>query len=325
MGGFLRIARALVALCAATLGSALAQPYPTRPVTVIVAWPPGSGIDVMTRTMQDALREELGQPIVVDNRPGAAGGIGARAVARAAPDGYTLLFTAASLNMTAVMGARLPFEVPGSFTPVVSVAVTPSLLVVHPSSGLGSVQELIAAARAGPGRLFYGTAGIGAPSHFVTELFRTRTGIEVTNVPFPGSPQQMQALLAGDVHFAVINASTALPQLRAGRIRALAVVGRSRIPQAPEVPTLHEQGLTGFAAASYWNGILGPAGLPRPIAERIAAAVNRALARPDVAERLTRAGNELDGRSSPAAFAALMREDMEVWAEVARAADIRAQ
>ena len=126
-----RIGWVLVAILAATLGSAPAQPYPTRPVTVVVAWPPGSGMDVMTRIMQDALREELGQPIVVDNRPGAAGSIGAQAVARAAPDGYTLLFTAASLNMVAVMGARLPFEVPGSFTPVVNVAVPPSLLVVH--------------------------------------------------------------------------------------------------------------------------------------------------------------------------------------------------
>jgi tripartite-type tricarboxylate transporter receptor subunit TctC len=190
---------------------------------------------------------------------------------------------------------------------------------------VNSVQELIEAARSRPGQLFYGTAGIGAPSHFVTELFRTRTGIEVTNVPFPGSPQQMQALLAGDVHFSVINASTALPQIRAGRIKALAVTGQSRIPQAPGVPTLHKQGLTGFAAASYWNGILGPAGLPPAVAERIATSVNRVLARPDVAERLEAVGNELDGRSSPAAFAAMLREDMRVWAEVARAANIKAQ
>jgi tripartite-type tricarboxylate transporter receptor subunit TctC len=314
-----------MSLLAVTLGSALAQGYPTRPITMVVAWPPGSGIDVMTRVMQEALREELGQPIVVDNRPGAAGSIGAQAVAHAAPDGYTLLFTAGSLGMVAVMGTRLAFEVPGSFTPVVNVAVTPSLLLVRPSLGVASVQEFIALARSRPGTLFYATAGIGAPSHFVTELLRTRTGFEATVVPFPGSPQQMQALLAGDVHFAIVNSSTALPQLRAGRVRALAVTGRSRIPQAPDVPTLHEQGLAGFAAASYWNGILGPAGLPRPIAERIAAAVNRVLARPDIVERLAPTGNELDGRSSPAAFAALIREDMEVWAEVARAANIRAQ
>jgi tripartite-type tricarboxylate transporter receptor subunit TctC len=144
-------------------------------------------------------------------------------------------------------------------------------------------------------------------------------------VPFPGSPQQMQALLAGDVHFSIINSSTALPQIQAGRIKALAVIGRNRIPQAPDVPTLHEQGLTGFAAASYWNGILGPAGLPQPVAERFAIAVNRVLARPDISERLAPTGNELDGQSSPTAFAALMKEDMEIWAEVARAANIRAQ
>jgi tripartite-type tricarboxylate transporter receptor subunit TctC len=292
---------------------------------MVVAWPPGSGIDVMTRIMQDGLREELGQSIIVDNRPGAAGSIGAQVVARAAPDGYTLLFTAASLNMVAVLGTRLAFDVPGSFTPIVNVAVTPSLLVVHPTSSVNSVAELIAAARSRPGQLFYATAGIGAPSHFVTELFRTRTGIEVTNVPFPGSPQQMQALLAGDVHFSIINASTALPQLRAGRVRALAVTGQSRILQAPEIPTLHEQGLTGFAAASYWNGILGPAGLPQAIARQVAGAVNRVLARSDIAERLTAAGNELDGQSSPEAFATLLNDDMKIWAEVARAANLKAQ
>jgi tripartite-type tricarboxylate transporter receptor subunit TctC len=191
----------------------------------------------MTRVMQDALREELGQPIVVDNRPGAAGSIGAQAVARAAPDGYTLLFTAASLNMVAVMGARLAFEVPGSFTPIVNVAVTPSLLVVHPSLGVNSVQEFIALARSRPDPLFYSIAGIGAPSHFVTELLRTRTSFAATVVPFPGSPQQMQALLAGDVQFGIINSSTALPQIQAGRVIALAVIGRNRIPQAPGVPT----------------------------------------------------------------------------------------
>lgn len=324
MKGVSALIRVLTALLAG-IGTAWAQAWPTRPITMVVAWPPGSGIDVMTRTMQDALREELGQPVIVDNRPGAAGSIGAQAVARAAPDGYTLLFTAASLNMVAVMGTRLAFEVPGSFTPIVNVAVTPSFLLVNPASGINSVQELIAAARARPGQIFYGTAGIGAPSHFVTELFRTRTGIDVTNVPFPGSPQQMQALLAGDIHFSIINASTALPQLQARRVKALAVTGRNRIPQAPGIPTLHEQGMTGFAAASYWNGILGPAGLPQPIAERFAAVINRTLARPEIAERLTLAGNEVDGRSSPAAFAAQMREDMEVWAEVARAANIRAQ
>jgi tripartite-type tricarboxylate transporter receptor subunit TctC len=139
MRRFLGVAIIAASLLTVTLGSSLAQSYPARPITIVVAWPPGSGIDVMTRVMQDALREELGQPIIVDNRPGAAGSIGAQAVARAAPDGYTLLFTAASLNMVAVMGARLAFEVPGSFTPIVNVAVTPSLLVVHPSVGASSV------------------------------------------------------------------------------------------------------------------------------------------------------------------------------------------
>ncbi len=322
--GFTASALLLPALALPALGHA--QPaFPTRPITAVVAWLPGSGLDIIIRTMAAALQEDLGQPIIVENRPGAAGSIGAQAVARAAPDGHTLLLTASSLSMVQVMGQRVSFTVPDSFTPIVNLAVTPSFLLVHPALPVRTPQELIAYARARPGQVFYGSAGIGAPSHFVTELFRTRTGIEATNVPFAGSPQQMQALMAGDVQFSVINAQTSLPQIQAGTVRALAVTGADRVPQAPDVPTLNESGLPGFIAASYWNAVLGPAGVPMPVAERLAQAFNRALARPEVRDRLANTGNVFDGRSSPAAFAEQMREDMAVWAEVARAANIRAQ
>jgi tripartite-type tricarboxylate transporter receptor subunit TctC len=312
------------ALAASGAAPAMAQEYPNRAVTIIVAWPPGSGIDVMVRIMQDALRQELGQPVIVDNRGGAAGVIGNQAVANAAPDGYTLLFTSSALNMVSAMGTRTTYD-PRAFVPIVNVALTPSLLIAHPSLGVRNAPELIALARSRPGQLFYATAGIGAPSHFITELFRTRTGIDATGVPFRGSPEAMAEQLSGRVHFSVANSSTALPQIREGKVVALGVTGRTRLPQVPDVPTLEEQGLTGFAVASYWNGLLGPAGMPRPIADRVAAAVNRVLARPEVRERFVPTGNEVDGQSTPQSFASLIVEDARIWADVAQAANIRAQ
>ncbi|HEV7268387.1 MAG TPA: tripartite tricarboxylate transporter substrate binding protein [Falsiroseomonas sp.] len=314
-----------LALAAGALSSpALAQEYPTRPITIVVAWPPGSGIDVMVRIMMDALREELGQTIVVDNRGGAAGVIGNQTVANAAPDGYTLLFTSSALNMVSAMGTRTTYE-PTDFVPVANVAWTPSILVAHPSLGVKNAQELIAYARARPGQLFYATAGVGAPSHYITELFRVRTGIEATAVPFRGSPQAMAEQIAGRVHFSVQNSSTGLPQIRQGTVVPLGITGRSRLPQLPDVPTLEEQGLDGFAVASYFNGLLAPKGTPLPIAERVADAVNKVLARPAIRERFVPTGNAIDGQSSPEKFRQLIAEDMRTWAEVARAANIKAE
>lgn len=310
---------ALGTLC----GAAHAQDsYPTRPVTVVVAWPPGSGIDVMARIMQEALRAELGQTIVIDNKGGAAGVIGAQLVAGAAPDGYTLLFTSSALNMVSAMGTKTSYESPDAFVPIVNAVFTPSLLLAHPSLGVKTPQELVALAKAKPGQLFYATAGNGAPSHFVTELFRVRSGIEATGVPYRGSPEAMADQIAGRVHFSIANSSTALPQVRKGTVVALAVTGANRLPAAPEIPTLIEQGYKDFAAASYWNGLLGPRGLPAPIAQRVAVALNKVLARKDVRDRLFTTGNEIDGKSTPASFAELIKKDYAIWSEVARVANI---
>jgi tripartite-type tricarboxylate transporter receptor subunit TctC len=318
------LATAALALAAA-FGPAHAQgSWPARPVSLVVAWPPGSGIDVMARIMQEALRAELGQPVLVDNKGGAAGVIGAQLVANAAPDGYTLLFTSSALNMVATMGTKTGYE-PDSFVPIANAVFTPSLLLAHPSLGVKTPQELVALAKSKPGQLFYATAGHGAPSHFVTELFRARTGIEATAVPYRGSPEAMADQIAGRVHFSVANSSTALPQVHKGTVVALAVTGAQRLPAAPEIPTLIEQGYKDFAAASYWNGLLGPRGLPDAIAQRIAAALNKALASSEVRERLFKTGNEIDGKSTPASFAALIKQDYAIWSEVARVANIKAQ
>jgi tripartite-type tricarboxylate transporter receptor subunit TctC len=314
------------ALALAAFGPAQAQgTYPSRPVTLVVAWPPGSGIDVMARIMMEALRADLGQPVVIDNKGGAAGVIGAQLVANAAPDGYTLLFTSSALSMVAAMGTKTGYQVPDAFVPVANAVFTPSILIAHPSLGIKTPKELVALAKSKPGQLFYATAGNGAPSHFITELFKTRTGIEATAIPYRGSPEAMADQLAGRVHFSVANSSTALPQVRKGAVVALAVTGASRLPAAPEIPTLIEQGFADFAAASYWNGLLGPKGLPDAVAQRMATALNNALARQDVRDRLLPTGNEIDGKSTPASFAELIRKDYAIWSDVASAAKITAQ
>ncbi len=318
----MKLFSAVLALFFSTLVNA--QDWPQRPVNIVVAWPPGSGIDVMARIMQDALRQELGQTVVIDNKGGAAGVLGAQQVWSAAPDGYTLLFTSSALNMVQAMGTKTGYD-PQGFVPIANAVFTPSLLLAHPALGVKTPQELVALAKAKPGQLSYATAGWGSPSHFVTELFRVRTGIDAVGVPYRGSPEAMADQVAGRVQFSVANSSTALPQVRRGTVVALAVTGAKRIAAAPEIPTLIEQGYRDFAAASYWNGLLGPKGLPAPIAERVATALNKVLARKDVRERLIPTGNEIDGKSTPASFAELIKKDYATWSEVARVANIKAQ
>ena len=321
----LLVAAGTGALAAITAGMVSAQgAYPTRPITIVVAWPAGSAIDTMVRQMSEDLHAELGQPVVVDNKSGAAGSIGAEAVATAKPDGYTLLFTSAALNMVAAMGTKTPFDVK-DFVPVVNVARTPLILVAHPKLGVKTPKELVALAKAKPGVLFYAIAGYGAPSHFVAEMFRAKTGIKASAVTFRGSPQAMIDQVAGRVDFSVANASTALPQIERKSIVGLAVTGGSRLPTAPDIPTMEEDGFQGFEAASYWDGILGPKGLPLPIAERFASAVNKVLSRPDVREKLANSGNVVDGKSNPASFAGLLESDLKIWTEVAKSANIKAE
>ncbi len=313
---------AMVAFATAS-GAVAAQPsYPSKPIRMIVAWPPGSGIDVFMRMINDGLSQELGQTVIIENRAGAAGGVGAQVVADAAPDGYTLLFSSAAMNMVAAMRTPTPYKMPDSFAPVANVFSSPMMLVVDPKRGLKTPQDLIELAK--KERLFYATSGIGAPSHFVGELFANRTGIQVTSVPTQGSPQAMMEQIAGRVtyHFAV--SSTALPPARDGKIQALAVTSKKRLEIAPDVPTLEETGIKGVEA-SYWNGILGPKGLPDSIAQKIAIAVNKVLAREDIRKRLAPTGSELDGNSNPQSFAALIKSDAALWSGVAQAASIKAQ
>ncbi len=308
----------------AAAGPAPAQSdYPSRPIRIVVAWPPGSGIDVLVRQIAEPLRAELSQTLVIDNRGGAAGVIGAEIAAVTPPDGYTLLFTSAALTMVAALGIQTSYKVPDSFTPVANVMRAPMILVSHPSLNFKTPKDLVALAKSKPGQLIYANSGHGSPSHFAAELFLTRNRIAATGVSYRGSPQTMLDLIAGRVMFLFTTTSTSLPQVRGGKVTALAITSKKRHALAPEIPTMDELGYKDFSAMSYWNGLLGPKGLPLPIANRVAAAVNRVLARPDVQASLAPAGNEIDGTSDPLSFAAMMKEDLATWVGVVKAANIK--
>lgn len=307
----------------ATTGSALAQgDYPSRIIRVVVAWPPGSGIDVMVRQMGEALRAELGQSLLIDNKGGASGVLGAEIAAAAPPDGYTLLFTSAALTMVSAMGIQTSYKVPDSFTPIVNVAWAPMILVAHPSLALKTPQDLVALVKSKEGKLVYANSGHGSPSHFAAELFLMRSGVVATGVPYRGSPQAMLDVIAGRATFLFTTSSTSLPQVQGGKVTALAVASKKRLALAPEIPTMEEMGYRNFNAA-YWNGLLGPKGLPQPIANRVATAVNRVLARPEVQASMAPAANELDGRSDPQSFAAMVKDDLATWVGVVKTANIK--
>jgi tripartite-type tricarboxylate transporter receptor subunit TctC len=319
------ILQALAGLSLALLStvSAAQSDYPNKPIRIVVAWPPASGIDTVMRHLSDALRVELGQPIIIDNKAGAAGAIGAAAVATAAPDGYTLLFNSAAMNMLAAMQTPTHYKMPESFTPIANVFSSPMVLVADTALDIKTPQNLVDLAKARKGDLFYATSGYGAPSHFVAELFRAKSGITATAVHTKGSPQAMMEQIAGRVAFHFAVTSTALPPARDGKVKAVAVTSKTRLASAPDIPTMQEFGYKDFSA-SYWNGLFGPKGLPQPIAERLALAVNRVMARPDIQARLLSTANELDTSSNPEKFTALIKDDYAVWQEVVRFAKIKA-
>lgn len=322
----LKLAVAAAAAIAATLAAPMAaaqSDYPNKPIRVVVAWPPASGIDTVMRHISEALWQELGQPIIVDNKAGAAGAIGAANVANAAPDGYTLLFNSAAMNMLAAMQTPTAYKMPDSFTPIANVFSSPMVLVADPALDIKTPQNLVALAKARKGDMFYATSGHGAPSHFVAELFRARTGIEATAVHMKGSPQAMLEQMAGRVSFHFAVTSTALAPARDGKVKAVAVTSKARLPAAPDLPTMQELGYKDFQA-SYWNGLFGPRGLPQSIAERLALAVNKVMSRPDIQEKLLATANELDTSSNPEKFATLIKDDYAVWADVVRFAKIKA-
>lgn len=306
-----------------TAALAHAQDYPTRPVRVVVPFAAGGPNDIIARLVGQKLAEALGQQVVVDNRPGAGGNIGTDSVAKAPPDGYTLLSAGpGSLIMNPLMG-KVPYDTARDFAPVSLMASAPNVLVVHPSVPAGTVRELIALARAQPGRLNYASGGTGSSAHLAPALFAAMAGIDLTHVPYKGTGPGLNDLLGGQVQLAIFGIPPLLPHIKSGKLRALAVTGKRRSSELPDVPTVDEAGVPGYEV-SPWYGLLAPAGTPPAIVARLASEVTRIVRAAEMRGKLAAQGAEPAG-GTPEETAAIIRADTVLWTRVIRAAGIRSE
>jgi tripartite-type tricarboxylate transporter receptor subunit TctC len=295
--------------------SAQAQDFPASTIRIVVSSPPGGGTDILGRVIADKFRERWNQPVVVENRGGAAGNIGADAVFRSPPDGYTLLIAAqAPLVINKSLYAKLSYD-PDAFVPISMVASTPAVLLVHPAVGANSVQELIALAKANPGKLNYATQGIGNSAHLTAELFNSMAGINTVHVPYKGTAPALLGLLAGEVQILFGELATAGPHLNSGKLRVLAVASEKRSPLLPNTPAVSEV-LPGFVSVTWW-GMVAPPGTPTAVAGKLSEGVAYALKQPDVAKRLADMSIE-PGGGTPAELLAFMKQERELWGRVIR-------
>lgn len=302
---------------------AAAQDYPTRPIRMVVPFPPGGASDVIARLLSQPLSEALGQNMIVENRVGAGGAIAAELVVRSAPDGYTLLMGNAGPNALsqALLGGKLPYDSIADFSPIALVSEVPVIIGINPAVPATDLQSLLALARAQPGAVNYGTGGIGSAPHLTMEQLGSLAGVQWVHVAFRGGPLAMAAVLGGQIPILIDTAPVLLPQIRDGKLRGIAVTTAQRIPQAPELPNIAEQGFPGFAATS-WGGVLGPANLPAPVVARLNAAIVRAINSPQVRDAMIR-GGIVPLASTPAEFAAHIATELRRWTEVVQRANIK--
>lgn len=316
-------AAAALLLCAALADAAWAQTYPIRPIRFIVGFVPGGGTDMMARMLGRKLSDSMGQQVIVDNRAGASGSIAAVIAAKASPDGYTLFAgTISTLATNVSMYSKLPYDPVRDFTPVTLTAMSPYLLVVNPSTPVATLKELIALAKATPGRLNYASAGSGSGNHLSQELFKFMAGIDIVHVPYKGAADQLTALIAGEVPTSFIQVQVALPQARGGRLKALAITSAQRLAVVPEVPTIAEAGVPGYEATS-WQGVVVPTGTPRAIVNRLYGEIAKALQAPDVKDRLAAEGST-PGGITPEEFAAHIKREIAKWAKVVKMSGAKA-
>jgi len=323
---FMRSAAARAALCIVVVSgsceSALAQDYPVKPIRFIAPNLPGGPTDILARIIAQKLSDSLGQPVVVENRAGAAGNIGTEVAAKSPPDGYTLLSgNVATFGANVSLYKRLGFDPVKDFAPVVLVATQPNILVVHPSLPVTSVKELIALARARPGQLNYAGSGIGAVAHLAAELFKNMTGTNIVHIAYKSAAPALIDLIAGQTQLMFATALSVQPHLQAKRLRPLAVTTPQRARAFPELPTVAEAGVRGFEATT-WHGVLVPAGTPAAIVSKLNAEINRLLQLPDVRERLGALGGEIVG-GTPREFAEHIQREIPRWAKVIKAAGIQ--
>jgi len=313
-----RIAALLVGLALAMAhATAAAQAWPSKPIKWIVPFAPGGTTDILARTVSEKLSPALGVPVVVENRPGAGGGVGAELVARATPDGYTIMGGTISTHaINASLYKDLPYDPVKDFVPITMIARVPNMLVVNPGVPAKDVKELIVLLKANPGRYTFASSGNGTSQHLSGELFKTMAGVDMQHIPYKGSPPALQDVVGGQVTMTFDNITTAWPLAKAGKLKALAVTTAKRSDIAPDVPTLAESGLPGFEVGS-WQGVFAPAGTPPAIVKRLNAEIVKILGMPDVREKLGALGAEIVA-DSPEDFAAIVKAEVAKWAEVVK-------
>ncbi len=316
--------RVLLAFAAAlVLGSASAQPYPHKPIRLILAYAAGGAMDMSGRVIAPLLQESMGQPIVVENRTGGAGNIGAEAVAKAAPDGYTILFYADAYTSAPSLFAKLPFDPVKDFIPITQMVSGAHILVGHPSVPANNLPELIDYVKKNPGKLAYGSPGNGTPQHLAAELFKTIAGnLQITHVPYKGGGQAIVDLLGGQIPLASLGLPPTVQHIKAGKLKAFAVTSKVRQRLLPDTPTFQEAGVPGFETVQWWGPAV-PAGTPAPVVKRIYDEFLKALRNPALVERFNAAGIEVTPSASPEAFSAFIKAEIDRWAPVVKSTGAR--
>jgi tripartite-type tricarboxylate transporter receptor subunit TctC len=318
---FLKVAIGVLSLWPA---AALAQPWPAKPIRIVVPFPAGGGVDYIGRIVGKGLSERLGQQVVIDNRPGASGIIGVEAVRTSTPDGYTIgAASAGPLVINPHIFAKLPYDSLRDLTPISNMSAFPYLLVTHPSLPVKNVKELIALARARPGEITYSSPGTGNGQHLATALFVAMAKVKVLHIPYKGTAPSVVAVVSGEAQLTHSSIPSILPHVRSGRVRALGVATARRLPSLPEYPTVAEAGLPGFEASG-WAGMVGPANMPREVVQRLNAAIIDTLKQKDVIDRMLKDG-AVPAPSSPEEFASYMKAELRKWGEVVKLANIKAE
>jgi tripartite-type tricarboxylate transporter receptor subunit TctC len=311
---------AVCAVCAAPLWAQDA--FPSKPLRIVVPFAAGGGVDILTRVLAQHLGDALHQQVIVEDRTGAGGNVGVDVVAKSPPDGYTLVMgTTGTHTINPGLYSKMPFDAEKDFRPITLIASVPNLLVVNPSLPVHDVKELVALAKSQPGKLSFASFGNGTSNHLSGEMFKSAAGITVLHVPYKSATQAVTDLIAGQTQFAFVNTPLALPQVRAGKLRALAVTGAKRSPATPDYPTMSEAGVPGFVVES-WYGLLAPAGTPDAVIAKLHDATVAVLARPEVREFFAKQGADVE-TSTPAEFAARIRKEKAQWAEVIKASGAR--
>jgi tripartite-type tricarboxylate transporter receptor subunit TctC len=321
------VKRLAVLVLALAAFQAAAQTYPSKPVRFVNPFPPGGPLDLLGRVLSERLGTALGKPVIVENKPGAAGNIGAAEVARATPDGHTALLTLFSIiTSNPHLYDRLPFDPLKDFAPVVAIATQDSLLIAHPSVPANDVKELIAYAKANPGRLNYSSAGKASPGHLTAEYFRVKTGVQLTHVPYKGNAEAIRGVLSGETHIMFTPSTVALPQIKAGKLKALAIYLAESIEELPGVQSLGAQGIAGFDTKSlpFWYGMLVPAATPREVVLRLNRETLKVLKDPQTVNAL-RASRLFVTGSTPDEFGAMMREGHAAWGKVIRETGVKGE